>query len=148
MTELLHCALKEYELPNGWAISFPESWSHEIERHPEGDQYLFYPQNNDLTFRITSFRVENETGDAPIEVLRDVFSSSCSSLKKSKTTRIANNSFATECYIGVEKEGGQKIHRVSIGFIMEGFLLSVNIYATNRKIANQALGYANTICRV
>jgi len=147
MSELLRDELKEYSLPNGWKISFPKEWEHEYEPYPEGDQYLFFPSNDDLTFRITSYGVENESGYAPIEVLGEIFRNTCEKSMKKKVFDFACKDFEIECFEGTTMEGWKRIRKVSVGVMVEGFLLIVNMFASNRNSIEQSLRYINTICR-
>ena len=142
--------LKEYLLPYDWKISFPKEWAHEFEPYPEGDQHLFYPQDSDLTFRINSFCIQNESGYAPIKVLSEVFCSSCrkSKLKRNKTPNISGNNYFSEYFKGITKENGKKIHWVSIGIMIEGFLLKINIFGENNNSIERALCYIKTINKV
>ena len=137
-----------YLLPNDWRISFPKEWSNECEQYPEGNQFLFYPKDDDLTFRITSFCVSNESKYAPIEVLCDVFQDKCKQLKKSKVIQLINCGFKIECFEGHIREGWKKVRWVSIGVMVEGFLLIVNVFATRRNSIEKNINYLNTICRV
>jgi hypothetical protein len=63
--------LKEYKLPLGWFISLPKTWI--FEPKPEENQSLAYPNDSDLTFRITPMHAEKHGQLAPLEVMRNAF---------------------------------------------------------------------------
>ena len=140
--------LTEYTLPHGWKISFPKSWQHEFQPEDEGDQYLFYPKNDDLTFRITSFHVEKQGVDAPVDIVKQAFLHSAASLQQKKDLNLKHNDFVVECMEGITQENGKAINRVSCGIAIDGYLLTLNIYATNKHSIDQSLRYINTVCRV
>ena len=140
--------LKEYTLPHGWKISFPTSWQHEFQPEEEGDQYLFYPKNDDLTFRITSYRVEKQGINAPVDVMMEAFLHSARTLQQKKDLNIKLDDFVFECREGIIQENGKDINRVSCGIAIEGFLLLIYIYATKKQSIEKSLSYINTVCRV
>lgn len=140
--------MKSYGLPYGWKISFPESWVYEHESYPEGDQHLFYPRDSDITFRVTSLRIKNESGGLfPIEGIQRAFSSSCRELTLSNNIVVPNKAFLTECYRGATIENGQQIHRVSIGAMTPGHLLTANIFASCYNDIERFLYCVDTIDR-
>ena len=50
--------MNSYKLLFDWQISMPDNWQGEYDK--ESGQYIFYPDNSDLTIRITPFHAERE----------------------------------------------------------------------------------------
>jgi len=139
--------LKEYTLPFGWRISFPKSWRHEFQQEDEGDQYLFFPKNDDLTFRITSFHVEKQGVNAPVDILIQTFLHNTRSLQQKKDLNFKHNDFDIECLEGITKENGKDINHVSCAIAVDGFLLTLNIFASKKHSIDQSLRFISSVCR-
>jgi hypothetical protein len=61
-----------YQMPEGWNVTFPSDWCFE---ESEDEQFIFYPQDSDLTIRMSvlSF-VHKETREpAPLETFQSSF---------------------------------------------------------------------------
>ena len=58
--------MNSYKLLFDWQISMPDNWQGEYDK--ESGQYIFYPDNSDLTIRITPFHAERDGILAPREV--------------------------------------------------------------------------------
>ena len=63
--------MNSYKLLFDWQISMPDNWQGEYDK--ESGQYIFYPNNSDLTIRITPFHAEREGMLAPREVMEDAY---------------------------------------------------------------------------
>ena len=55
--------MNSYKLLFDWQISMPDNWQGEYDK--ESGQYIFYPDNSDLTIRITPFHAERDGILAP-----------------------------------------------------------------------------------
>ena len=137
--------LKEYALPFDWKISFPKSWKHGYQA--EDGQYLFYPKSDDLTFRITSLRAEKEGVYAPVETMREAFLHSTVNLQPKEDFDFKREGFVIDCMEGIVSENENDIYEVSCGIAIEGFLLIINVFATNKQSVEQSLHYIKTVHR-
>lgn len=63
--------MNSYKLLFDWQISMPDNWQGEYDK--ESGQYIFYPDNSDLTIRITPFHAERDGILAPREVMEDAY---------------------------------------------------------------------------
>ena len=63
--------MKTYRLPCDWQISTPDHWQGEYEEHD--GQCVFYPDNSDLTVRITPFQAAKDGPPAPMEVMENAY---------------------------------------------------------------------------
>ena len=55
--------MNSYKLLFDWQISIPDNWQGEYDK--DSGQYIFYPDNSDLTIRITPFHAERDGILAP-----------------------------------------------------------------------------------
>lgn len=63
--------MNSYKLLFDWQISMPDNWQGEYDK--KSSQYIFYPDNSDLTIRITPFHAERDGILAPREVMEDAY---------------------------------------------------------------------------
>ena len=138
--------LKGYQLPLGWTVSFPEQWQHE---YTEDDaQNIFYPENSDLTFRITAFHAEKEGVPAEPNIMYMVLARSLPenaeqiSLPELKITGCKTHIVRT-----TETENGKQVTRIIAGTYCEGELLITNIFGTNPQEVTEAMAYLCFISR-
>lgn len=133
-----------YELPYNWEISFPDEWSGEFDK--EYGQYIFYPSDSDLTFRITPFHAEKENQLAPIEVMENAYTNSIpKSAKPRDLNEYALNGLCMKAYENKYREGDKNIYTIHIGYYTLGNLLSINIFSTHKMECEHALQYLKTI---
>lgn len=52
-----------YKLSCDWQIAMPNKWQGEYDK--DNGQYVFYPDNSDLTIHITPFHAEKDSVLAP-----------------------------------------------------------------------------------
>ena len=74
--------MNSYKLLFDWQISMPDNWQGEYDK--ESGQYIFYPDNSDLTIRITPFHAERDGILAPREVWKMLISKQCQYLQDSE----------------------------------------------------------------
>ncbi len=137
-------SLLQYRLPLNWLMSFPENWSYEFIQ--EEGQAMFYPEDSDLTFRITPWQIGNETELAPVEVMLDSFTNSIpKDMEKLQFNKELLEPFVTEGFFGTTTENGEKVYRISFGIVVTGNLLVINIYGTNETEVNNSIKYIYTV---
>ena len=112
--------MNSYKLLFDWQISMPDNWQGEYDK--ESGQYIFYPDNSDLTIRITPFHAERDGIDFYIP-----------------------SGFEAKIYDDVLTEDSNTIYVVYVGYYSAGELLSISIWSTNRDEGEQALNVLNTI---
>lgn len=138
--------MQTYDLPCDWQISIPDNWNGEY--NEETGQCVFYPDNSDLTIRITPFHAERDGVLAPVEVMKNAY---INTIPVSATSRDANphslGGFAAKMYESTLIEDNQTVYVIYIGYYAIGELLSINIFGTNKTECEQALDILKTIKR-
>lgn len=133
-----------YGLPCDWQISIPDTWQGEYDG--ESGQCVFYPDNSDLTMRITPFQVERDGVFAPAEVMERAY---INTIPKSAIARDVNpynlDGFAARMYESTLIEENQTVYVIHIGYYATGELLSINIFGANKTECEQALDILKTI---
>ena len=136
--------MKIYRLERGWQISVPSEWQAEYDS--EGGQHIFYPEDSDLTVRITQFRAEKNGVPAPAEIMEKTYTGS---LPLSAVPR--GVCFPAPAGCGVKMfedsftEDGKNVHVVYAGFFSCGELLSAGIWGTDKAEIGQALSILETV---
>lgn len=143
---------------NYWSIELPEFFNEEFDESNYGE-YIFYPNNSDLTLRITPFHLEKNTEDgillAPIKVLKNIFMESTlitlfkaeekynvdDSLLK-KLSDFEKVAFARRY---IDESDGKETYHICIGIFKIGAILSFNIFGTDKKECEKALKYLETL---
>ena len=138
--------MQTHGLTYDWQISIPDNWKGEYNK--ETGQYVFYPDNSDLTIRITPFHAERDGVLAPVEVMKNAY---INTIPASATSRAANphslGGFAASMYESTLIEDNQTVYVIYIGYYAIGELLSINIFGTNKTECEQALDILKTIKR-
>lgn len=138
--------LKTYQLPLGWSVSFPAAWQHEYDETDA--QNIFFPEESDLTFRISAFHAEKEGSPAPSAVMEIVFQRSLPaktepiSLPELQITGCQTHIVSTS-----ETENDKQVFRIIAGIYCTGELLIVNIFGTNAQEVTEAMAYLCFISR-
>ena len=136
--------MNSYKLLFDWQISMPDNWQGEYDK--ESGQYIFYPDNSDLTIRITPFHAERDGILAPREVTgRCLYQNSASICKTAKFDFYIPSGFEAKIYDDVLTEDSNTIYVVYVGIILRVELLSISVWSTNRDEGEQALNVLNTI---
>ena len=138
--------LKTYQLPLGWQVSFPADWQHE---YIEDDaQNVFYPEDSDLTFRITAFHAEKEGAPAAPAIMYTVFQRSipenCTQISLPELKIAGCRTYIVRT---AETENGQQVTRIIAGVYCAGELLITNIFGTNPQTVTEAMAYLSFIIR-
>ncbi|MFR3039446.1 MAG: hypothetical protein ACLTLY_12170 [Agathobacter rectalis] len=81
--------MNSYKLLFDWQISMPDNWQGEYDK--ESGQYIFYPDNSDLTIRITPFHAERDGILAPREVMEDAYIKNSASICKTAKFRFLHS---------------------------------------------------------
>lgn len=136
--------MKSCNLPCDWEIFIPDNWLGEY--NEEDGQYMLYPNNSDLTIRITPFLAEQNGVPAPAEMMKIAF---IGSIPTTAVPRDANSfelrGFAVKMYEGTIIEDNQTVYVIYVGYYSVGELLSINIFATDKAECEQALDIIKTI---
>lgn len=133
-----------YRLPCDWEISTPDDWQGEYDK--KSGQCVFYPQNSDLTIRITPFHAEKDGIPAPAEVMENAYRNT---IPASAMERDANsyplNGFAAKMYQYAWMENHSAVHVISVGYYAAGELLSVSIWGTSKAACENCLDLLQTL---
>lgn len=131
--------MRTYSLDNGWGISFPESWTSDID---EQGTRLFYPENDSTTVYAAAMHAEKQGELAPVEVMMGAFMNTL-------PENVREIPFSTEklpCKAFISKDS-RGIFRISAGFFAEGELLMLNVYSENEKSVWDASEYFKSVSR-
>lgn len=132
--------MKTYRLTYNWEISFPSDWKGEYD--DDGEQFVFYPPDSDLTVRVTPFQALKRGKFAPKEVMRDSFLSSLSDAATPlDMEECAIPGFEWAAFEDVETENSQEIYVAGMGIFGSGLLLVVDIYSENQAECRESLQY-------
>ncbi len=130
--------MQTYNLPYDWQISISDNWQGEYEA--EVGQYVFYPDDSDLTIRITPFHAEKDGVLAPAEVMENAYTRTIppAAVLRNESLDSANG-YNVRIYENKLTENGQIVYVIYIGCYTFGELLSVNIFGTDKKECEQVL---------
>ncbi len=138
--------MQTYALPCDWQISLPDNWSAEYDE--ANGQCVFYPDNSDLTVRITPFHAEKDNEPAPIQIMEAVY---INTIPKSAVPlniipyEIAG--FSAKIYENNFIEDDMTVFAIYLGYYAAGELLSVNIFSTNKIECCQTLDILQNITK-
>ena len=136
--------MNSYKLLFDWQISMPDNWQGEYDK--ESSQYIFYPDNSDLTIRITPFHAERDGILATREVMEDAYIRTVPvSARQRNLDFYIPSGFEAKIYDDVLTEDSNTIYVVYVGYYSAGELLSISVWSTNRDEGEQALNVLNTI---
>ena len=134
--------MNSYKLLFDWQISMPDNWQGEYDK--ESGQYIFYPDNSDLTIRITPFHAERDGILAPREVMEDAYIRTVPvSARQRNLDLYIPSGFEAKIYDDVLTEDSNTIYVVYVGYYSAGELLSISVWSTNRDEGEQALNVLN-----
>lgn len=138
---------------NYWTIMFPDTWDNDFDEENYGE-YIFFPENSDLTIRITPFHAENNEGLAPEDTMRDSFLTFVGkNMGIESVDRVNLKEEFFEKLDGFKKLAFQKVYVndfkevlwISIGIYKEGELLTFNILGTDKNECIQSLLYLRNL---
>ena len=136
--------MNSYKLLFDWQISIPDNWQGEYDK--DSGQYIFYPDNSDLTIRITPFHAERDGILAPKEVMEDAYIRTVpASARQRNLDFYIPIGFEAKIYDDVLTEDSNTIYVVYVGYYSAGELLSISVWSTNRDEGERALNVLNTI---
>lgn len=136
--------MKTYRLLCDWQVSMPDDWNGEYD--DKSGQYIFYPDDSDLTIRITPFHAERDGIFAPIEVMEEAYSSTLPASAKVRDSGLyIPDGFEAGVYEDTLLEDGRVIYVVYAGYYSAGELLSISVWSTNKAEGEQALHILETI---
>lgn len=136
--------MNTYKLPCDWQISIPDNWQGEYNK--DNGQCVFYPDNSDLTIRITPFHAERDGVLAPIEVMENAYIRTIPiSAKLRNVDSFILNKFEVRMYEDTLIEENKTIYVVYVGYYSTGELLSISVWGTNKTECEQALNILKTI---
>ncbi len=138
--------MQTYGLPCDWRISIPADWEGEYDE--EDGECVFYPDNSDLTIRITPFHAERDGILAPAEVMENAY---INTIPTSAISRDANpynlDGLAARMYESTVIKESKTVYVIYIGYYTTGELLSISIWSTNKNECEKALDIIKTIKR-
>ena len=138
--------LKSYQLPLGWQVSFPAEWQHEYQENDA--QNIFFPEDSDLTVRISAFHAEKEGVPAAPSIMYMVLTRSLSekavsfAVPELKIPGCETALFRTE-----ETENGERVYRTVAGVYCTGELLIINIFGTDAQEVSETAAYLAFVSR-
>ena len=136
--------MKTYRLPCDWQISTPDNWQGEYEE--DDGQCVFYPDNSDLTVRITPFQAAKDGAPAPMEVMENAYIRTIPASAKLRDVNLhAPAGFAVRMYENTAAEEDKTVYVIYAGYYRAGDLLSVSIWATDKMECEQTLDILRTI---
>ena len=134
----------QYKLFHNWEISFPDDWSAKYDT--ENGQYIFYPADSDLTFRLTPFHARKEDQPAPIDIMENAYTNSIPiSAKLRDPDSLALEGLHVKAYENKQIQNGKSVYSIHVGYYTVGNLLSINIFGTYKPECEQALCHLKTI---
>lgn len=138
--------MQNYDLPYDWKISMPDNWQGEY--YEEDGQCVFYPDNSDLTIRITPFHAEQDGVLVPVEVMENAY---INTIPTSAISRIISPynlvGLCGRMYESTVIEENKTVYVIYAGYYTLGELLSISIWGTNKVECEQALDILKTIKR-
>lgn len=135
--------MKAYDLPCGWSIAIPEDWQAEYDR--ASGQCIFFPNDSDLTLRITPFHAERDGVPAPAQVMEKAFVQSVPpSAVPRDAAEYSLSGFAAKMYENAVPEGVATVCTIYVGYYAAGELLSVSVWGTDKAECGQALDILKT----
>lgn len=136
--------MNTYKLLFDWQIAMPDNWHGEYDK--DNEQYVFYPDNSDLTIRITPFHAERDGVLAPIEVMENAYIRTIPiSAKLRNVNSFILDGFEVRMYEDTLIEESKTIYVVYAGYYSTGELLSISVWGTNKAECEQALNILKTI---
>lgn len=141
--------VKSYKLPNYWEISFPSTWKYEVDTS-DIRQDIFYPQDSDLTVRITIFEIRDKKNNLlSLENLDKVFMHTIdSSFLDVNIQEYSLNEYTSKAFISTTIENNKLIYMIRIGYYGNGSLLTMNIFSSSKEECYQALKFLKTLKRI
>lgn len=135
-----------YHFPYNWKLSIPDGWHGEYDE--ESGQCVFYPDDSDLTLRVTPFHIGKDGVPAPAEVIETAYLNTIPTLAEEReATLCCPDGFTVKMYEDTLRQNHRTIHVFYIGYYAAGELLSVSIWGTNRQECTDALEILQTIAR-
>lgn len=139
--------MKTYRLPCDWQISMPDHWQGEYDK--DDGQCVFYPDDSDLTIRITPFQAAKDGVPAPMEVMENAYIRTIPVSAKLRDVNLhAPAGFAVKMYENTVAEEDKTVYVIYAGYCLAGELLSVSIWATDKTECEQTLDILKTIKKV
>ena len=139
-------SMQTYGLPCDWKISMPDNWQGEYAE--EDGQCVFYPDNSDLTIRITPFHAERDGVLAPVEVMENAYINIIPTSAISRSISSYNlDGLCGRMYESTVIEENKTVYVIYVGYYTLGELLSISIWGTNKVECEQALDILKTIKR-
>ena len=129
--------MKTYSLEYGWGISFPESWTSDMD---EQGTRRFYPSDDPTTAYAAALHAEKQGVPAPVEVMIGAFMNTLP--ENVKEIPPAVEKLPCKAFFSVDDRG---IFRISAGFFAEGELLMLNVYSENEAAVWDALEYFKSV---
>ncbi|MBR1749556.1 MAG: hypothetical protein IJ740_01560 [Ruminococcus sp.] len=124
--------MKSYVISDGWQIDVPESFIYESDE--EQGQFIFYPEDSDLTIRATPFTANKNGIPATKDIMKNAFIGSISKsavIKDNEQKAALDNYLISFEYTYYERN--QKVYSISLGiYNNNGMLLTINIFGTNK----------------
>lgn len=134
--------MNTYKLPCDWQISMPDNWQGEY----DNGECVFYPDNSDLTVRMTPFHAEKDGVLAPIEIMKNAYIRTIPiSAKLLNENSFVPDGFETKMYEDTLIKENKIIYVIYVGYYSAGELLSVSIWGTNKAECEQVLDILKSI---
>jgi hypothetical protein len=137
-----------YQMPRGWEVTFPVDWKFE----ENDDQFIYYPQDSDLTVRMSVLTVIHpETRAlAPVELFRSVFQKGYEETENAKM--LALDEFAKDAkfyfiqgYEYTYTEDDELVYCFYVECYTEGTELLITIHSSSRDECFRGLSYLKTV---
>ena len=141
-----------YQMPEGWNVTFPPDWCFE---ENEDEQFIFYPQDSDLTIRMSvlSF-VHKETREpAPLETFQSSFQrnyeeKACANmLALDELAKSAKNHFV-QGYEYTYTENDELVYCFYIQCYTVGTEIIITIHSNSRDECVRGLSHLKTVEKI
>lgn len=135
-----------YHFPYNWKLSIPDGWHGEYDE--SSGQCVFYPDDSDLTLRVTPFHAGKDGVPAPAEVMEKAYLHTIPASAAERDAKLCcADGFSARMYEDTLQQDHRTVHVFYIGCYTVGELLSVSIWGTSKRECKDALKILQTITR-
>ncbi|MHB9341955.1 hypothetical protein ACW0TR_01340 [Fusobacterium polymorphum] len=148
---------KKFYIDDKWSIELPTDWDRTFSEVEIDNstilENIFFQKNSYLNMKIYSLNILKDDNfkkvEADITDILEVFEKIMSKVENKKEYRIPNyKNSKIKCYEYTYYENDEKVHSISCGIMIAGYLLIVNLYSALKEEVESAIKYIYTIEKV
>ena len=148
---------KKFYIDDKWTIELPTDWDRTFSEVEIDNstilENIFFQKNSCLNMKIYSLNILKDDNfkkvEADITDVLEVFEKIMSKVENKKEYRIPNyKNSKIKCYEYTYYENDEKVHSISCGIMIAGYLLIVNLYSALKEEVESAIKYIYTIEKV